>query len=72
MFNLRAFESWPLIVLGAATISTLFMIIMLMVEQVFEGEMRMTRPVVAIGIAAFIGYIGTALIVRWRPQSKGQ
>ena len=70
MFNLRAFQSWPLIIIGAATISTLFMVIMLMAEQMFEGRMRMTRAVVGIGVAAFLGYVATALLVRRQQPSS--
>ncbi len=36
----------------------------MMMELVFEGEFRMTAGVVSFGMVAFVGYVGTAMILR--------
>jgi hypothetical protein len=41
-----------------------FIVIMLAAEQVVEGGVRFTRATKAIGGAAFVGYVGTAWLVR--------
>ncbi len=70
MFDDRAFHSWPLILGGAALFAALFALLALMTEFLFEGSFRVTVAVVGFGVAAFVGYVGTAMILRQgRPPS---
>ena len=64
MFDGRAFRTWPHILLGATVFAGLFMILALMTELVFEGRFALSRTVTGLGIGAFIGYVGTAWLVR--------
>jgi hypothetical protein len=64
MFNERAFRSWGDVLLGACVVSSLFLGLMLMAEEVAGGGARLSRAVVAVTAAAFFGYLGTAWIIR--------
>jgi hypothetical protein len=64
MFDGRAFRSWHLVFAGACVVSGLFLGVMLMVEEVAGGGARLSRAAVTISLAAFIGYVGTAWIIR--------
>lgn len=67
MFDRRAFQTWPQILVGAALFAGLFMVIMLMAEVVLGSSFRSSRAVTGIGVGAFIGYVATAWIVRSDP-----
>ena len=64
MFDRSAFRSWALVFIGASLFALLFVVLMLLVEHVTGGRAEPTRAVVAIGGAAFVGYVGTAWIIR--------
>ncbi len=64
MFDDQAFQSWPAIVAGALLFASLFALLALMVELIFEGAFRVTPTVVGFALAAFFGYIGTVMILR--------
>lgn len=64
MFDGRAFRSWGDVLLGACVLSGLFFGLMLMTEEVVGGGARLSRAVVAVTLAAFVGYLGTAWIIR--------
>lgn len=64
MFDERAFRSWGHVVAGACIVSGLFLGIMLMVEEVVGDGARFSRAAITIPVAAFIGYLATAWIVR--------
>ena len=64
MFDRSVFRTWGRVVAGASLLAGLFMVLMLLVEQVAGDGARLTRAVVGIGAAAFLGYVGTAWIVR--------
>jgi hypothetical protein len=68
MFDSRAFQTWPQILLGAVVFSGLFMLIVMMAESVLEGRFRSSRVVTGIGAGAFIGYVATAWIIRSAPS----
>ncbi len=68
MFDRRAFHTWPQILVGATLFAGLFMLIMLMAEQVLDGRFRSSRVVTGIGAGAFIGYVATAWLVRSAPS----
>lgn len=70
MFDERAFRSWKLVLAGASVVSILFLAVMLMVEEVAGGGARLSRAAVTISLAAFVGYVGTAWIIR-RSESRG-
>lgn len=64
MFDDQAFQSWPLILAGATVFAGLFSALALMSELLFEGQFQVTSLVVGFGVTAFVGYVGTALILR--------
>lgn len=71
MFDERAFRSWGHILIGACVVSGLFLGLMLMMEEVVGGGPRMSRAAIAIPIAAFVGYVATAWIIRREMPSDG-
>lgn len=71
LFSARAFRTWGHILVGASLFAASFVLIMLAAEQVVGEGVRFTRATKAIGGAAFIGYVGTAWIVRWEHSSRG-
>lgn len=64
MFSKRAFRSWGHILLGACAIAFLFMVIVVLSEEVIGQGARLSRAAVTISVAAFVGYVGTAWLVR--------
>lgn len=64
MFDSSAFRTWPLVFAGATIFAIAFIVLMLLVEHVLGEGAQPTRAVVGIGGAAFVGYIGTAWIIR--------
>lgn len=64
MFDDQAFQTWPAIFAGATLFASLFALLALMIELIFEGAFQITSTVVGFGVVAFIGYIGTVMIVR--------
>lgn len=69
MFNERAFRTWAHVLLGACVVSTLFLALMVMAEAVVGEGPRLSRAAVTVSAAAFVGYIGTAWIVRLESAS---
>lgn len=64
LLNERAFQTWGNILMGASVVAGLFLVIMLMVEEVVGVGMHPSRAVVTMTVAAFVGYLGTAWIIR--------
>lgn len=64
MFDRQAFRTWPLVIAGALIFASLFMIVMLMAEVVVGGRALLSRRVLAIGGAAFTGYVAVAYLLR--------
>jgi hypothetical protein len=64
MFDGRAFRSWLLVLVGATLFALTFLLILLMGEHVVGTGARLSRATIAVTAAAFIGYIGTAYILR--------
>ena len=64
MFEKDAFESWPLVFTGAAVLAGLFVVVLLLGQYVSGGRVRLTGAVVGVGVAAFLGYVGVALLLR--------
>lgn len=71
MFDDRAFRSWELVFAGACVVSGLFLAVMLMVEEVAGDGARFSRAAVTIALAAFVGYVGTAWIIRASDPKEG-
>jgi hypothetical protein len=71
MFDGRAFRSWEHVLVGACVLSGLFFGLMLMTEEVVGGGARLSRAVIAVTLAAFVGYLGTAWIIRREMSSEG-
>jgi hypothetical protein len=64
MFDKWAFRTWGHVLVGACVLSSLFLALMLMTEEVVGDGARMSRAVVTVTLAAFLGYLGTAWIIR--------
>jgi hypothetical protein len=64
MFTDRAFRTWAHVVMGACLFAAAFLFLMLVAEQVVGSSLRFTRATAGVGAAAFIGYVGTAWVVR--------
>lgn len=64
MFGEQAFRTWPHVLLGALWFAGLFGLAALMADRLFNGNFEPTRRVWALAVAAFIGYIGTAMLIR--------
>jgi len=64
MFDERAFQTWGHVLVGACVLSVLFFGLMLMTEEVVGEGGRLSRAVVTVTAAAFLGYLGTAWIIR--------
>lgn len=64
MFGNHAFQSWAVIFVGAVFFAMLFMMLGMMTELLFEGAFRMTPGVLGFGLAAFVGYVGVAIVLR--------
>lgn len=64
MFDGRAFRTWTHVLAGACGFSVLFLGIMVMAEEVIGDGARVTQTGLTISAAAFLGYLGTAWIVR--------
>ena len=63
MFDAQAFRSWPIVLAGAAGFAVLFALAAMMSELLLDGAFRITRSVVAIGLAAFFGYLMIAMML---------
>ncbi len=64
MFGNRAFNSWPLVFIGAALFSGFFMVLLLMTDAVMEESVGSISSVLSFGAVAFVGYVGVAFILR--------
>lgn len=72
LFDQRAFQTWGDILIGAFVVAGLFLVVMLMVEEVVGTGMRLSRAVLTVTLAAFFGYLGTAWIVRLEHSAKSE
>jgi len=64
MFDDRAFRTWRQVFVGAFVFGSLFFGIVVMAEGVIGARPRLSRAAVALGGAAFFGYVGAAWFVR--------
>lgn len=71
MFDGRAFRTWVHVVVGAGVFSVLFLGIMVMAEQLIGERPRVTRAAVVISVAAFLGYVWVAWIIRLDEARSG-
>ena len=71
MFDGRAFRTWTRIVAGACVLAVLFFGIMVMAEEVIGDGARITRAALAMSAAAFVGYVGVSLLVRFDEARSG-
>ncbi|MFO8098571.1 MAG: ABC transporter permease [Salinibacter sp.] len=71
MFNERAFRTWSHVLVGACGFAFLFLGLMVMAEGVLGDRPRLSRAALTLSVAAFVGYIGTAWIVR-REAASGE
>ena len=56
---------------GACVLSTLFLAIVIMTEEVAGDGAHLSRAALVVAVAAFLGYLGTAWIVRRELFSDG-
>lgn len=69
MFTSRAFESWSIILLGALVFASLFGIAAFMGDALLvESLVEPGRTATGLGMAAFAGYIGVALLIRFETR----
>jgi len=59
------------VLVGACVVSSLFLAIMVMTEEVAGDGARLSRAALIVAVAAFLGYLGTAWIVRREMFSEG-
>lgn len=65
MFSSSAFESWPLVFLGALVFAALFGIAAFMGDALLvESLTRPGQTVFGLGLGAFAGYVGVAVLIR--------
>ena len=64
MFDGRAFRTWTHVLVGACSLSVLFLGIMVMAEEVIGDGARVTRVGLMMSAAAFVGYLGAAWLIR--------
>lgn len=64
MFDQWAFRTWGHVIVGASVFAILFLGVMVMAEAVVADGPRVSRAALGLGIAAFVGYVGAAWIVR--------
>ena len=64
MFDEWAFRTWGHVLIGACVLSSLFLGLMVMTEEVVGDGAHLSRAAVIVTIAAFLGYFGTAWIIR--------
>ena len=69
MFDERAFQTWPLVILGGLCFGGLFAVLSMMTDLLFDGTFAMSRSAMSFGIVAFIGYLAVSLLIR-RSDSK--
>ncbi len=69
MFDEWAFQTWGHVLFGACVLTSLFFGVMLMTEEVVGNGARLSRPVVTVTAAAFLGYLATAWIIRCEMSS---
>jgi len=70
MFDGRAFQSWPLALLGAALIASLFLVVMTLMEAVLSGRAQVTRAGFGIAAAAFVGYLSVVRYLWWCDENR--
>lgn len=56
--------------MGACGIAVLFLGIVVLAEGVIGNRARLTRAAVTISVAAFVGYVATAWIVRSKDSTR--
>lgn len=71
MFNEYAFQTWGHVLVGACVVASLFFALMLMVEEVVGDGAQLSRAVLTVTAAAFVGYVGTAWIIRLDRPADG-
>ncbi len=69
MFGNHAFQSWAVILIGGVVFAMLFMIAAMMTEVLFDGAFEMTPGAMAFGLAAFVAYVGAAIVLRHDDRS---
>lgn len=65
MFGEEAFRSWMHVLMGALTFALLFALLAAMAELVLlEADLRLSSGALMIGVLAFVGYLGAAILGR--------
>ena len=71
MFGEQAFQSWLHVLIGALWFAGLFVLVVLLMEQFFGGRFQLSPRAASFGVAAFVGYVGAALLIRYDASSPG-
>jgi len=72
MFDGRSFQAWPLALLGAALIASLFLVVMTLMEAVLSGRAQVTRAGFGMAAAAFVGYLSVVRYLWWRDENRSR
>jgi hypothetical protein len=64
MFDQRAFRTWVHVLLGALVFAGAFLVLMTVARSVVGTDPTFHRATVAISVAAFLGYVATAWLIR--------
>lgn len=72
MLDEWAFQTWGHVFVGATVVAGLFLGLMVMTEEVVGGGARLSRAAITMAVAAFVGYLATAWIVRREVRSERQ
>jgi hypothetical protein len=70
MFDGRAFQAWPLALLGAALMASLILLIMVLMEAVIGGRALVTQAGFGLAAAAFVGYLSVVRYLWWRDENQ--
>ncbi|MFO8231425.1 MAG: ABC transporter permease [Longimonas sp.] len=70
MFDGRAFQAWPLALLGATLIASLFLLVMMLMEAVLGGQALITRAGFGMAAAAFVGYLSVVRYLWWHDENR--
>ena len=69
MFESHVFQSWLSVLIGGVLFAVLFVLVGMMADLVLDGgEIRLTNKALALGLLAFVGYVGVARFLKSKLQ----
>jgi len=64
MFSDRIFQDWSIVVLMAIGFALLFEVVFVLMDLLIDGRIRLSWSTVGFGLAAFVGFLCAAAVVR--------